>query len=87
MTYEEAAPTAEAKPLDELLYDGLYPAICANKNKARLFYPSYVKTYLERDVRDLLRIKDQMQFVKFMKLCAGRIGSVFNPNRSLDKIW
>lgn len=80
MTYEEAAPTAEAKPLDELLYDGLYPAICANKNKARLFYPSYVKTYLERDVRDLLRIKDQMQFVKFMKLCAGRIGSVFNAS-------
>ncbi|MBR4758175.1 MAG: DUF4143 domain-containing protein, partial [Bacteroidaceae bacterium] len=56
------------------------PAICAGKNKARLFYPSYVKTYLERDVRDLLKIKDQMQFVKFMKLCAGRIGSVFNAS-------
>ena len=54
-------------------YDGFYPAICAKKNIAKLFYPSYVKTYLEKDVRDLLRIKDQMQFLKFMKLCAARI--------------
>ena len=55
------------KNLDALLYDGLYPAICAGKNKARLFYPSYVKTYLEKDVRDLLKIKNQMQFMKFME--------------------
>ena len=60
------------------MYDGLYPAVCAGKNVARLFYPSYVKTYLEKDVRDLLKIKDQMQFMKFMKLCAARIGSLFN---------
>ena len=45
-----------------------------------MFYPSYVKTYLERDVRDFLKIKDQMLFVKFMKLCAGRIGSIFNAS-------
>ena len=78
MTYGETSHTATEKSLDQLLYDGLYPAVCARKNKARLFYPSYVKTYLERDVRDLLRIKDQMQFMRFMKLCAGRIGSIFN---------
>lgn len=78
MTYEESQSTASDKTLDQQLYDGLFPAICAGKNKARLFFPSYVKTYLERDVRDLLKIKDQMQFMKFMKLCAGRIGSIFN---------
>lgn len=66
------------KDANRQMYDGLYPAICANKNIARLFYPSYVKTYLEKDVRDLLKIKDQMQFMKFMKLCAARIGSLFN---------
>ena len=80
MTYEETASTAEGKSLDEFLFDGLYPAICARKNKARLFYPSYVKTYLERDVRDLLKIQDQMQFIRFMKLCAARIGSIFNAS-------
>lgn len=51
---------------NQLLYDGLYLAICAGKNKAKLFYPSYVKTYLEKDVRGLLKIKDRMLFMKFM---------------------
>lgn len=80
MTYDETYTTAEEKTLEQFLYDGLYPAICANKNKSKFFYPSYVKTYLERDVRDLLKIKDQMLFVKFMKMCAARIGSVFNAS-------
>ena len=86
MTYHESESTMSAKPLDEFLYSGLYPAICAEKNKARLFYPSYVKTYLERDVRDLLKIKDQMQFMKFMKLCAARVGSIFNASELAGQI-
>ena len=80
MSYTETESTMSGLSTDEFLYSGLYPAICAQKNKARLFYPSYVKTYLERDVRDLLRIKDQMQFVKFMKLCAARVGAIFNAS-------
>lgn len=86
MTYQESESTMSERSLDEFLYNGLYPAICAEKNKARLFYPSYVKTYLERDVRDLLNIKDQMQFIKFMKLCAARIGSIFNASELAGQI-
>lgn len=80
MTYQESESTMSETTLDEFLYSGLYPAICAKKNKPHLFYPSYVKTYLERDVRDFLKIKDQMQFMKFMKLCAARVGSIFNAS-------
>ena len=80
MTYHETVSTMGELSLDDFLYSGLYPAICSKKNKAKFFYPSYVKTYLERDVRDLLRIKDQMQFMKFMKLCASRVGSIFNAS-------
>lgn len=80
MTYHETASTMGELSLDDFLYSGLYPAICSKKNKAKFFYPSYVKTYLERDVRDLLRIKDQMLFMKFMKLCASRVGSIFNAS-------
>ena len=80
MSMEETADQIADKSTNQLLYDGLYPAICARKNVAHLFYPAYVKTYLEKDVRDLLRIKDQMQFLKFMKLCAARIGSLFNAS-------
>lgn len=86
MTYGETVSTAAEKSVDQLLWDGFYPAICARKNRARLFYPSYVKTYLERDVRDLLKIKDQMQFMRFMKLCAGRIGSLFNATELAAQI-
>lgn len=77
---------AEPKAPNEQMFDGLYPAVCAGKNIARLFYPSYVKTYLEKDVRDLLKIKDQMQFMKFMKLCAARIGSLFNATEIGNEI-
>ena len=86
MTYQESKSTMSEKSMDEFLYNGLYPAICAGKNKARLFYPSYVKTYLERDVRDLLKIKDQMQFMKFMKLCSARVGSIFNASELAGQI-
>ncbi len=86
MTYKECETTMSSMSLDEFLYSGLYPAVCARKNKARLFYPSYVKTYLERDVRDLLRIKDQMQFIRFMKLCAARVGSIFNASELAGQI-
>ena len=86
MTWHETETTMGQMPLDEFLFSGLYPAVCARKNKPRLFYPSYVKTYLERDVRDLLKIKDQMQFMRFMKLCAARVGSVFNASELAGQV-
>ena len=86
MTYRESESTIGGMSLDEFLYSGLYPAVCAKKNKAKLFYPSYVKTYLERDVRDLLKIKDQMLFMRFMKLCAARVGSIFNASEIASQL-
>lgn len=86
MTYAETASTMQNASTSEFLYGGLYPAICARKNKPQLFYPSYVKTYLERDVRDLLKIKDQMLFMRFMKLCAARIGSIFNASELASQL-
>ena len=77
MTLGETLVVHEGIDLSKLMYEGLYPAVAAGKNTARLFYPSYVKTYIEKDVRDLLKIQDQMQFMRFMKLCAARIGSIF----------
>ena len=80
MSMAETSSRTEELTMDELLFQGHYPAVCAGKNKARFFYPSYVKTYLEKDVRNLLHIKDQMQFLRFMKLCAARVGSLFNAS-------
>ena len=80
MTIEEVTGKIDLNNLNQVLYNGFYPAICAGKNIAKYFYPSYVRTYLEKDVRDFLQIKDQMLFTKFLKLCAARIGSLFNAS-------
>ncbi len=78
LSYSEIRPLVAGNALDELLFDGFYPAIHAGqKVPPNLFYPSYVKTYLDKDVRDLLQIRNIMQFHTFIRLCAGRIGSLF----------
>lgn len=80
MSIQEVIGKIDLDNLNQILYNGLYPSICAKKNIAKFFYPSYVRTYLEKDVRDLLQIKDQIRFTKFLKLCAARIGSLFNAS-------
>lgn len=80
LSYNEIKSKADNKSIDEVLLTGFYPTLYSGKNIPSLFYPSYVKTYLERDVRNLLQIKDIMQFQVFLKLCAGRIGSLFNAS-------
>jgi len=80
MSIQEVTRKVDLDNLNQILYNGLYPSICAKKNIAKFFYPSYVRTYLEKDVRDLLQMKDQIRFTKFLKLCAARIGSLFNAS-------
>ena len=80
MSIQEVTGKVDLDYLNQILYNGLYPSICAKKNIAKFFYPSYVRTYLEKDVRDLLQMKDQIRFTKFLKQCAARIGSLFNAS-------
>ena len=87
LSFEEVKGQIEyVDDADQLLYQGLYPAVCSCKNIPKFLYPSYVKTYLERDVRDLLNVKDIRLFNMFLKLCAGRIGSVFNASEIAGEI-
>ena len=48
LSYNEVKTEADKKPLDEVLLTGFYPALYSGKNIPGLFYPSYVKTYLEK---------------------------------------
>lgn len=63
---------------NELMVKGFYPRLYSTKATSGLFYSGYYQTYVERDVRELLVIKDLSLFKKFMILCAGRIGQVLN---------
>lgn len=76
----------EKKSTDTLMYNGFYPAIWSGKNIPSLLYPNYIKTYLERDVRDLLAVKDLDVFQRFLRLCAARIGSIFNASELSNEL-
>lgn len=76
--YELPSATKEFPELDNQLYTGLYPRIYDQQIDPLDFYPNYLETYIQRDVRLLQNIKDLNQFVRFMKLCAGRTGQLLN---------
>lgn len=82
----EIAGLMAADSIDGLMYRGFYPAVWSGKNLPRLLYPNYIKTYLERDVRDLLAIKDLDLFQRFIRLCAARIGSIFNASELSNEL-
>lgn len=86
LSINEVAEVACSYSIDKLMLQGFYPAIYAGDNIPRLFYPSYMRTYLERDVRQLLQVKDLYQFQTFLRLCAGRIGSLFNASELSNEV-
>ena len=86
MSYSEIRDEVADVPVDNLLFNGFYPAIHSGRNIAKFFYPAYMKTYLDKDVRDVLKIKDMMQFHTFVRLCAGRIGSLFNASELANEV-
>ena len=64
--------------LNECIFNGGYPRIFDKQIPPAEFYPNYVQTYVERDVRMLRNLSDLSLFIRFIKLCAGRIGQLFN---------
>ena len=65
--------------IEDLVFKGQYPELYSNeKLLPKNWYSNYIKTYIERDVRDLKNVQNLTTFSKFMKLCAARIGQVIN---------
>jgi predicted AAA+ superfamily ATPase len=60
------------------LFKGGYPRLYNNGIKPIYFFPNYIETYLQRDVRLLKNIENQTAFVRFIKLCAGRVGQILD---------
>ncbi len=67
-------------PTDTLIQQGFYPGVIADGIPAKLFYASYYNTYIERDVRDVLRIGNLVKFDTFIRLVASRVGSELNAS-------
>jgi len=63
---------------NELIYKGFFPAIWGNGREVGYVLESYLSTYVERDLRQIVNIKDLELFRKYITICAVRIGSEFN---------
>ena len=64
--------------LNQLLFKGAYPSIQAQGIDPRDWFPAYVRTYVERDVRQIKNIENLLAFEKLLALCAGRVGQQIN---------
>ena len=63
---------------DTVILGGGYPKIYSENIDKYYYYQNYIETYIERDLRQLIAIKDLSSFRIFLKLCAGRIGQILN---------
>jgi predicted AAA+ superfamily ATPase len=73
-------PEKESTNLNTLIFKGFYPPIYDQNIKPEIWFPNYLRTYIERDVRQIKNISDLNVFEKFLKLSAGRIGQLLNMN-------
>ena len=64
--------------LDKILFTGSYPVLYDRNIEPQDYYPSYIQTYIERDVRSIKNIGNLSTFQRFIKLCAGRTGQLIN---------
>ncbi len=62
----------------DAIFKGFYPRIYNRDIEPTLFYPSYIQTYAERDLRQIVNVQNLFLFQKFMRLAAGRIGQLLN---------
>ena len=79
MTYDELQRAEKVgRNLDKILFDGAFPPIFDRGLEPHPWHGNYVRTYLERDVRQLIKVQDLGTFQRFLKLCAGRTGQLLN---------
>lgn len=79
LSYEELVKNSRKKFLiNDLIFQGGYPQLCAEKLDNNLWFNSYLQTYLERDISQLSQINNLPVFEKFIRLAAGRTGQLLN---------
>jgi len=79
LSLEELKNTAYELPsAEDYIFTGFYPRIYDKKIAPVDWYPNYIQTYVERDVRLIKNISDLIVFQRFVRMCAGRIGQMLN---------
>ena len=68
----------ELNDSNDYLFKGFYPRLYDKKLNPGKWLDDYLVTYIERDVRSIINVGDLIQFQRFVRLCAGRIGQLVN---------
>ena len=71
---------------DTLLFNGGFPAIWCDNMPQQDVVRNYYNTYIERDLRQIINLKNLSNFQKFIRLCAGRIGCEFNATSLSNEV-
>jgi predicted AAA+ superfamily ATPase len=87
LTMREAGITSE-RSMNELMMKGFYPELWnpSQPMNSPMYFANYVRTYVERDVRQVKNITDLYLFDRFLKLCAGRVGQLLNLSNLANEI-
>jgi len=75
---ELAAANALPSSLTHMLFQGGYPALYSRAVTPQDWFNNYMATYIERDVRQLINVRELGQFQTFVKMCAARTGQLLN---------
>ena len=82
-SYKELSKTE--KDINEIIFKGSYPRIYDQGIRPEVFYKNYISTYIEKDIRQIKQITKIDDFLKFIKILAGRTGQELNTNSISDE--
>lgn len=80
LSFHEISPSYLQNSMETIAFNGFYPGVIIGKSPVHAFFMNYFNTYIERDVRDLLKIKNLDRFDTFVRLLAGRASTEFNAS-------
>lgn len=87
LAFSEWRPTLGSLPaLDEVLHKGGYPSILAESVDPQDWFAAYVRTYVERDVRQIKNLGNLLAFERLLALCAGRVGQLVNASHLANEL-
>lgn len=78
LSVRELDAVGRSPGVNDLILLGFYPEVHAKGRDPQAWYNAYLRTYVERDVRQIKNIAETMLFTRFVQLCAGRIGQALN---------
>ena len=83
---ERSADATNLGNVWKLIHRGGYPELQNPEIDWSMYFASYIKTYLERDVRELAAVQDLDAFRRFMVACAARTGQMLNYSNIADEV-